>query len=600
MATATINHLLLKGGEFIVKDADYESTFIPEQFDEEALMIKAMTEEFLQKEIDPKREHIEKLEDDIAAQILTKAAELGLLGAHMPQEYGGMELDMNTNTLISNVLGPSGSWSVSFAAHTGIGMLPILYFGTDEQKQKYLPGLINGELKASYCLTEPGSGSDALAAKTRADLSEDGEHYILNGQKMWITNAGFADLFIVFAQIGGDKFTGFIVEKGAKGLTLGAEEKKLGIKGSSTRQVFFENVEVPAENILGEIGKGHLIAFNALNIGRFKLGVLTMGASKGSIKEAIRYANERHQFGQAISGFGAIKHKLAEQAIRVFAVESAVYRVSNFLQEKKTELMTEGLSFGEAKLQAAEEYAIECSILKVAGSEGLDYVVDETVQIFGGMGYSEEAIAARAYRDARINRIFEGTNEINRMLIVDMLFRRALKGKLDIVGPAWEVQKELASMPSMESTEGAYGKEKKALKNFKKLILMVAGAAAKMQMDGDLDLKEEQEVLMNIADIVIDAFLAESMLLRIEKMKELTDKPVGQEIYEAMLFTFFADANARIAKNASDALVSFAEGDLLRTFQMGLKRFTKYASPNVKKTRRSIADVLIQSGDYCF
>jgi alkylation response protein AidB-like acyl-CoA dehydrogenase len=591
---------VLKGGAFLVDESSLASVFIPELFSEEQLMIKSMVQDFAEQELLPAREKIEALEGNISAEMLRKAGELGLLGAHMPEAYGGMELDMPTNTLICDILGPTGSWTVSWAAHTGIGMLPILYFGTDEQKENYLPRLISGELKAAYCLTEPSSGSDALAAKTRADLNEAGTHFVLNGQKMWITNAGFADLFIVFAQVDGDKFTGFIVERNSDGLSFGEEEKKLGIKGSSTRQVFLENVKVPAENMLGELGKGHLIAFNALNIGRYKLGALVMGGCKGSIRSAVQYANERVQFGKPISSFGAIQYKLAEQAIRHFALESAQYRVAGLLEDFKQTLLGDGRSFGEAKLMAAEEYAIECSILKIAGSEVLDYIVDETVQVHGGMGFSEETLAARAYRDSRINRIYEGTNEINRMLIVDMLFKRAMKGKLDIVGPAWEVQKELAGMPSMEKPEGAFGNEKKALKDFKKVVLMVAGAAAKMQMDGELNLKEEQEVLMNVADMIIDTFLAESMLLRIEKLSAMDKTPVSLDIYRAMLETFFMDATARLNKSATDALASFTEGDLLRTLLMGLKRFTKYPAVNVKNNRRLIASTLVEANDYCF
>ncbi len=599
MQDVVIKNAVLKGGEFIVKDAQAEDIFVPEDFNEEQLMIRDTVRDFVQNEILPNSKRIEKQEEGLTTSLLKKAAALGLLGSHMPEEYGGLALDTNTNTLISETLGPSGAFTVSFAAHTGIGMLPILYFGTEAQKEKYLPRLISGELKAAYCLTEPGSGSDALAAKTRADLTADGKFYTLAGQKMWISNAGFADIFIVFAQVDGDKFTGFIVERDSKGLTLGAEEDKMGIKGSSTRQVFFENVNVPVENVLGEIGKGHLIAFNALNIGRFKLGAICIGGCKMSNTTAIRYANERIQFKQPIANFGAIQYKLAEQAIRTFVAESMVYRVSDLLDDQKKAFLAAGDSFGEADLKAAEEYAIECAIIKVVGSEVLDFVVDETVQVHGGMGYSEEGTAARAYRDSRINRIYEGTNEINRLLLVDQLFRRALKGKIDLVGPAWEVQKELASMPSLEKAEGTYGEERKALKDFKKLVLMVAGGAAKMQMDGKLNLKEEQEVVMNVADMIIDTFLAESLLLRIEKLSDM-NKPNDQELYEAILRTFLHDATARMSKNATDALASFAEGDLLRTFLMGVKRFTKYPAQNVKRYRRSIAAALISANEYCF
>ncbi len=558
-----------------------------------------MAVDFLNNEIAPNRQKIEKQEPGLSPALLKKMGDLGLLGAHMPAIYGGTELDTNTNTVISDVFGPMGSFSVPFAAHTGIGMLPILYFGTEAQKQKYLPALISGDLKAAYCLTEPGSGSDALNAKTRADLSADGSHYVVTGQKMWISNAGFADLFIVFAKVGGEKFTGFVVDAHSAGISLGAEEDKLGIKGSSTRQVFFENVKVPAENVLGEIGKGHLIAFNALNIGRFKLGVMCIGGNKEVINMAVAYANERVQFGQAIGNFGAIQYKLAEMAIRNFAAESAAYRTSQCMQDKKAEESAEGKSFGQATLESAEEYAIECSILKVYGSEVTDYCVDENLQIHGGIGFSEEYPAARAYRDSRINRIYEGTNEINRMLMVDQLFKRALKGQLDIVGPAWAVQKELTSMPSMERLEGDYAQEIKAVSDFKKVILMVAGGAAKMQMDGKLNLKEEQEVLMNCADMFIDLYAAESMLLRVQKLVGM-QKEQPQEVYDAMLQVFIHDATARMTRNATDALASFAEGDLLKTFLLGVKRFTKYPPVNVKVKRRLVAEALRKAGGWCF
>lgn len=590
---------VLNGGEFLIRDSRAEDVFIPEELNEEQLMVKQMSIDFIKNEIDPVRARLEKQEPGLAPSLLKKMGDLGLLGAHMPAVYGGTEMDTNTNTVISEVFGPAGSFIVSFAAHTGIGMLPILYFGTEEQKQKYLPGLISGDLKAAYCLTEPGSGSDALAAKTRADLSADGSHYLMSGQKMWISNAGFADVFIVFAKIGGEKFTGFIVDAHTPGITLGAEEDKLGIKGSSTRQVFFENAKVPAENVLGEIGKGHLIAFNALNIGRYKLGVMCIGGNKEVINMATRYANERHQFGQSIGNFGAIQYKLAEMAIRNFAAESAAYRTSQLMSDKKAEEEAAGQSYGQAMLEAAEEYAIECSILKIIGSEVTDYCVDENVQIHGGIGFSEEYSAARAYRDSRINRIYEGTNEINRMLMVDQLFKRALKGKLDIVGPAWAVQKELTSMPSMEKLEGAYAEEVKALADFKKIILMVAGGAAKMQMDGKLNLKDEQEILMNCADMLIDLYAAESMLLRVQKLVNLP-KEQPQEVYDAMLQVFFHDATARMGKNATDALASFAEGDLLKTFLMGLKRFTKYPAVNVKVKRRVVAEALLKANGWCF
>jgi alkylation response protein AidB-like acyl-CoA dehydrogenase len=600
MLDALISKKVLGGGEFIISSSHYEDTFIPEEKTEDQIMIAETVRNLVETQVLPNSTRLDKQEEGLALNILRQAAELGLLGADMPEEYGGMALDTNTNNIITDELGPSGGWTVTFAVQTGIGMLPILYFGNEAQKAKYLPPLISAEIIGAYCLTEPGSGSDALAAKTRADLSADGKHYILNGQKMWISNGGWADLYIVFAKIDGEKFTAFIVERDSEGLTLGAEEEKLGIKGSSTRQVFFENVKVPVENVLGEIGKGHLIAFHVLNIGRYKLGAMCLGGSKRSVTTAVNYANERKQFGQPIANFGAIKHKLAEQVIRIFAGDSAQYRTSQMLQSYNEVLKAKGLGFGEAKQKAAEEYSIECAIMKIVGSEVLDFVVDETLQIYGGMGYSEEGTVARAYRDSRINRIYEGTNEINRLLMVDQLLKRAMKGQLDIVSPAWEVQKELASMPNFDAHEGVYGMEEAAVKDFKKIILMVAGAAAKMQMDGQINLKEEQEVLTNVANIMIDTFMAESLLLRVQKLANMEEVPLAQEVYDAILKTFITDATARINKQATDALVSFAEGDLLKTFLMGLKRFTKYPPVNVKKMRRLIADTLIEANRYCF
>jgi len=601
MSATTIESThILKGGEFLIRDSHPEEVFIPEELNEEQRMVQQMATDFLNNDIHPNREKIEKQVPGVTVGLLKKMGDLGLLGAHMPGVYGGSELDTNTNTVIADVLGPMGSFSVPWAAHTGIGMLPILYFGTEEQRQKYLPDMITGEMKAAYCLTEPGSGSDALNAKTRADLSDDGKTYLINGQKMWISNAGFADVFIVFAKVGGEKFTGFVVDAHMPGITLGAEEDKLGIKGSSTRQVFFENVSVPAENVLGEIGKGHLIAFNALNIGRYKLGVMCIGGNKVLLNMATTYANERIQFGQPIGDFGAIQYKLAEMAIRNFAAESAAYRTSQCMQDKKALESAAGKSFGQATLEAAEEYAIECSILKVFGSEVTDYCADENVQIHGGIGFSEEYPAARAYRDSRINRIYEGTNEINRILMVDQLFKRALKGQLDIVGPAWAVQKELSAMPSMEKLQGEYAEETKAVSDFKKIILMVAGGAAKMQMDGKLNLKEEQELLMNCADMFIDLYAAESMLLRVQKLAGMSEKSQPQEVYDAMLQVFIHDATARMTKNATDALASFAEGDLLKTFLMGVKRFAKYPAVNVKEKRRVVAAAVRAGGGWCF
>lgn len=599
MTDTLVKNEILNGGAFIIQDSTPDSTFIPEELNEEQLMVKTMVQDFIKNDIDPNRVALEKQKDGLAVSLLEKMGDLGLLGTHMPEIYGGTAMDTNTNTMICDALGPGGGFTVTYAVQTGIGMLPIFYFGTEQQKAEYLPDLISGKLKVAYCLTEPGSGSDALAAKTRADLSEDGQHYIINGQKMWISNGGWADMFIVFAKIDGTKFTGIMVDRHTEGVTLGAEEDKLGIKGSSTRQVYFENVKVPIGNVLGEIGKGHLIAFNVLNVGRFKLGALCLGGAKAVATMGIQYANERQQFKQPIANFGAIQHKIAEMGIKIFVGDSSQYRISNLMQEHIHSSLEEGKTYSEATLEAAEEYSIECALIKFIGSEALDYVVDENVQIHGGMGFSEEGNAARAYRDSRINRIYEGTNEINRLLSVDMLLKKAMKGKLDIVSPAWAVQKELASMPSFGRPEGEYGEEYAALKDFKKIILMVAGGAAKMQMDGKLNLQNEQEILMNVADMLAETFNCESTLLRVHKLAGMNNRPLSMEVYDAILKVQFADATARMTKWATDALCSYAEGDMLKTFLMGLKRFTKYPPVNVKKERRTVAAALISANEFC-
>lgn len=586
---------VLKGGEFLIKETDIQTNFIPEDLNEDQNMIRNSVREFVTNEVRVKGNELQNQEE-----LLALAGQLGLLAAHIPEEYGGNPLDTHSNTLISEELGRgNGSFSTSLAAHTGIGMLPILYFGSEELKKKYLPGLSSGNLKASYCLTEPSSGSDALSAKSQAKLSDDGKNYILNGQKMWISNAGFADIFIVFAQVDGTKFTGFLVEKSTPGLTLGAEEHKLGIKGSSTRQVFLENVRIPVDQVLGEVGKGHLIAFNVLNIGRYKLGTMAMGGCKICITEAVKYANERIQFDQPISSFGAIKYKLAEMAIRTFVAESTVYRVSDLMDDKKNEELNLGRNYAQAMLESAEEYAVECAIIKIYGSEVLDYVADELLQIHGGNGFSEEYVPARVYRDSRINRIYEGTNEINRMLIINMILKRTMKGVLDLVGPAWEVQKELTGMPKMEIPEGTYGLEWRTVKDFKKLTLMVAGAAVKYQLDGKHDLKDQQELLLNVADMMIDLYNSESIILRVEKLtSNYSSENLDAQI--AMMKVYLWDAQSRLVKNAQDALASFATGDELRIMMMGIKRFARYEAVNVKELRRTVANKIIAANEYCF
>ncbi len=598
MSTSTDTKTVLKGGEFLIKESSSENTFIKEQISEEQKMFGQTAEDFISSRVFPNIQKIDKQEPGLVISLLKESADLGLLGAAVPEEFGGMGTDLVTDTVINEEIGKGHSFAAAFAAHTGIGTLPILYFGNDEQKQKYLPGLANGEIKAAYCLTEPGSGSDALGAKTKAVLSDDGKYYVLNGQKMWITNGGFADIFTVFAKIDGDKFTGFIVDAKSEGISLGSEEDKLGIKGSSTRQVFFQNVKVPVENVLGEIGKGHKIAFNVLNIGRYKLCVLSVGGSKMACTTAIKYANERIQFNVPISSFGAIKHKLAEMAVKIYAMESATYRTAGLIDDMINDLAAKGKDRVQAKLQAAEEYSIECAILKVFGSEVLDYVVDEALQIHGGYGFSEEYPMARSYRDSRINRIFEGTNEINRMLSIDALLKMAMKGKLDLMTPGMAIQKELMSVPDMSSTDpdDIFGAERKALKNAKKAFLLVAGGAVQKLMMG---LEKEQEILMHSADMLMDIFVMESAMLRAEKLVNLHGLESSQ-IYVDMVKCFFFDALDRINIAGKSGLVAFAGGDELRIMLMGLKRFTKYEVVNTKEVRRKVADKMIAENGYCF
>ncbi|HEY1165562.1 MAG TPA: acyl-CoA dehydrogenase family protein [Chitinophaga sp.] len=595
MDTTVEKKATLKGAEYLVKESTPDDVFTPEDFSEEQLMIKEMAEQFVSKEVTPLLERLDKLEEGLMPSLLDKAGEQGLLGASFPEAYGGLGKDFVTATLINEALGSGHSFSVAMAAHTGIGSLPILYFGTEEQKQKYIPKLASGEMKGAYALTEPNSGSDALSAKTTAKLSDDGTYYLLNGQKCWITNSGFADVFTVFAKIDGDKFTAFIVDKDTPGFTLGAEEHKMGIKGSSTRQIYFQDAKVPAENVLGTIGKGHLIAFNILNIGRLKLCAAALGACKRSLSGTIQYATTREQFKQPIANFGAIKHKLAEMAIRTWMCESSLYRTAQLIELQEQELLAAGKPFNEAVLGAAEEYAVECAILKVNGSEVLDYVVDEGVQIHGGNGFSDEYVISKSYRDARINRIFEGTNEINRLLTLDMTLKRAMKGKLDLMTPAMNVMKELMSIPEFgNDDETPFAEEKKMISNLKKAILLVAGAAVQKLA---MKLEQEQEVLMNIADMAIETFTAESGLLRLIKLTEKQGEGAASLQADAVR-TYLADAADRIHKYGKDAINSFAEGDDQRMMLLGLKRFTKTQPYNTKDARRRIADKLIADNKY--
>ena len=598
MSTTSSTKEFLKGGEFLIKETSAHQMFTPEDFSEDQRMLIDMVKDFINTRIVPNREKIESLDIDLTKQLLKETGELGIIGIPFPEEYGGSEMDFITNLILSELMAEAGSFSLSFGANTGIGMLPLLYFGTAEQKQQYLPELVAGDKYAAYCLTEPGSGSDALNAKSTAVLSDDGEHYILNGQKMWITNAGFADLFTVFAKIDGEKFTGFLVERNWEGVSLGAEEKKLGIKGSSTRQVFFENVKVPVGNVLGAIGKGHKIAFNILNIGRIKLAAGAFGGSKEICSLAIQYANERKQFGQSISNFGAIQHKIAEQAIKIFVNETASYRLAQCIKLQEEKLMEEGQSMGAALLGAAEAYAIECALMKVHSSECLDFVVDEGLQIYGGMGYSEEGRMAAFYRDARINRIFEGTNEINRMLAVDRLIKSALKGEIDLMTPALNVQKEL--MEKKETTvtndQQAFAREKQMIEGMKKAFLMVTGATVQKLMQ---QLSTEQEILMNLSDMMAEIYLSESALLRTEKVSQQNDE-LKTQIYTAMTQVFLDDAIERFAMNAKRAITGWADGEHKKLLLYGLHKLTRYEGINTKLARRKIAARLIEANSYCF
>src|SRR5450432_1067379 len=543
--STTTSGSILKGAEWLIKQGNAFETFTPEDFTEEQLMVRDMCLQFLHTEVLPIADRIDTMEPGLMPHLMEKAGEQGLLGASVPEELGGLGKDFVTSTLVSEGLGGGFSFSVAMSAHAGIGTLPILYFGTEEQKRKYIPKLATGVWKGSYGLTEPGSGSDALGAKTTAVLSEDKKHYLLNGQKIWITNGGFADVYTIFAKVDGDKFTAFIVEREFEGFTRGPEEHKMGIKGSSTVQLFFQDCKVPVENVLGEIGKGHIIAFNILNIGRLKLAAAAVGGGKLALNGSIEYANTREQFKTAIANFGAIKHKLAEMAIKIYAHESALYRTAKWIDEKEAELLASGKPFNEALLGAAEEYAIECAILKVHGSEALGFIVDEGVQIYGGNGYSDEYIISKAYRDSRINRIYEGTNEINRLLSVDMILKRAMKGKLDLMGPAMNVQKELLSIPDFgNDEEGAFAKEQKTIANMKKCILMVAGAAVQKLA---ANLQQEQEIIMNIADMTIETFVAESTLLRLMKLADKAGED-NAKVQIAMMRCYMYDAADKINK----------------------------------------------------
>jgi alkylation response protein AidB-like acyl-CoA dehydrogenase len=604
MAVEEANKTSIKGGEFLIKETPASQIFIPEEFTEEQRMIADTCRDFLAKEIWPRLDEIDHAKGpELISQLMDKAGELGLLGTVVPEEYGGFGMNFNTSMLVAETTGAGNSFSVALSAHTGIGTLPILYYGNEAQKSQYLPNLASGTWKAAYCLTEPDSGSDANSGKTKAILTEDGKHYVVNGQKMWITNGGFADIFIVFAKIEENgqtdkNLSAFVIEKSFGGITMNEPEHKMGIKGSDTRQIFFNDCLVPAENLLSERGNGFKIAVNILNIGRIKLAAAALGGAKMVARQAINYSNERKQFGTAISNFGAIKYKLAEMAVGMFASESAAYRVGQNIDDLIAAHQAKGMSDADSKLKALEELAIECAIMKVHGSEVLDYVVDEGVQVYGGMGFSADAPMDRAYRDSRINRIFEGTNEINRMLVVDMLLKRALKGQLDLMGPATAVGKEIMSIPDFntEEDDAVFAAEKKVIKNLKKAALMIAGAAVQKFM---MKLSDEQEIIMNIADMVIEIYVAESVILRVEKRIALLGEQANN-LQKDLAIVYLNRAVEKVNNAGRSAITSFAESDELRVMLMGLKRFTKIEPVNLKDARRRIADELISKNDYVF
>ena len=588
----------LTGGDFLVTEPSADDVFIPEEFNEEQIMIAQTCEDFLQAEVYPMLDRIDKQELGLMRKLLSKAGELGLLGIAIPEEYEGFGQSFLTAMRANEALGAGYSFSVAYSAHVGIGSMPIVYYGTEEQKARYLPKLATGEWTAAYCLTEPNAGSDANAGKTKAVLSEDGKHYILNGQKMWITNGGFADVLTVFAKIDNDRvLSAFVVESRSPGITLNPEENKMGIKGSSTRQIFFNDVKVPVGNLLGRRGEGFRIALNILHMGRIKLGGIVLGAAKRAINQSVNYANERKQFGSLISSFGAIKHKLAEQVIRTFTCESAVYRTSKNIEDTLEENLAAGMDHSKAEIEAIARFSVECALLKVYGSESLDFIVDEAVQIFGGMGYSAEAPIDRAYRDSRINRIFEGTNEINRLLTADTAIKKASKGEFDLFGPAKKVLKAAGTEQPVEVPADYFEEKWSDIRNFKNATLLIIQAFSdKFQKN----LVNEQEIMMNIADMMIFVYAAESTLLRVEKLHKIHDDKHLQ-IYTDILDVFIFDTSTQLYKSGKDAIASFEEDEKkMEKYCKSLRHHTDTRPVNVKESRRRIAERLIYDNRYTF
>lgn len=586
----------LKSGEFLVRSVDPATVFIPEQFDEEQRMIEQTCRDFLEAEVYPAMEQLEKSDRQLMSTILKKSGELGLMGIAIPEEYGGFGQSFVTQMLAAQTTGAGYSFSVAYMAHCGIGTMPIMYFGNEDQRQRYVPKLATGELIGAYCLTEPGAGSDANSGKTNARLSEDGKYYILNGQKMWITNAGFADIQIVFAKIDNDRvLSAFIVEKDYPGVVIGPDEHKMGIKGSSTAQIYYNDVKVPVENLLGARGEGFRIALSILHMGRIKLGANVIGAARKAIKDSVQYANERKQFGVLISTFGAIKQKLANQVIRTFATESAIYRVSKDIDNLAGRYKAENCEKGRASIDAISHYAIEAAILKVYGSEMLDFVVDEAVQIHGGMGYSAEMAVERAYRDSRINRIFEGTNEINRLLVVDTTMKRAMKGDFDLFGEAEKVYASLSSLTDGGKPGESYGDEKlRYAANFKKIALLVTHMASKKF---DKKLVHEQEVLNNISDIIMETYVSESTALRVIKLETMKGT---DQVYRDIADIYFFNTASKIRKSALDAIYSTVDGTEAGALAAAVERLTVVSGVNTREAGRRIADKLISDNEYKF
>jgi alkylation response protein AidB-like acyl-CoA dehydrogenase len=593
MSTTITSQRVLKGGEFLLETCRAGEVFTPAGISDDQKLIGQTAEEFVRNEVLPHVAELEEHKEGLMASLVKKAAELGLMSGGIPEEYGGTGLDKVSSALLSEKLAEYASFAVAHGGHAGIGTLPIVYFGTEEQKKKYLPRLATAEIIGCYCLSEPQAGSDALAARTRAELSPDGKHWILNGQKMWITNGGFADLYTVFAKVDGEKFSCFLVERGTPGFTVGAEEKKMGIKGSSTVPIFFENAKIPRENLLYEIGRGHIVAFNILNTGRFSLGAYCLGGAKKVIAAAARYAKERTAFGKPIAEFGLIRAKLGEMATRTYAAESMLYRSAGLI-EAATEAAGQGGDRTALLMQVLEEYAIECSISKVCSSEMVDYVVDEGVQIFGGYGFHDDYPVSRAYRDSRVNRIFEGTNEINRLLIIQMLLKRATAGTLPLIPAALRLADEVLAGPSLEEPpEGALGGERQAIANTKKAFLQAAGTAVQTFRE---KLADEQEIVGALANVVMDIYGMESATLRAEQALERGDSAGESMADAARLFVY--DAMDRVETQARMALSGAAEGDTLRTQLAILKRFCKRDPQDTIRLRRNVAAAVLAGDRY--